>query len=212
MSLVVFQSHLARLATDADFQRAVRREGESALGPGLDARERRRLVAISHDRGTRMTRTMYRGFRLAKLYATVPLLCRALGRYRTSTVLRYFATCRPFTFYFADEGVPFCDFIIASPPVRPMPRLLIDVARYERATLLLGMYAADGRNRVLTIPFAHDPAAVLGWALGRQAAPSPCPSIMHAALRNGEIAWTPRPSRPSPQATRSRKPRRRQAG
>lgn len=166
-------------------------------------------MTVADDPGTRMTRTMYRGFRLAKLYATVPLLCRALGQYRTSTVLRYFATCRPFTFYFADEGVAFCDFIIASPPVRPTPRLLVDVARYERATLLLGMHAADGRDKSLTIPFAHDPAAVLGWALGRQAAPSPCLSIMRAAVHSSAITWTPLPSR---QARWSRKPRPRQAG
>lgn len=197
MSLVVFQAQLARLTTDAEFQRAVRRHGAAALGPGLDGRERRRLLAVAADPGTRMTRTMYRGFRLAKLLATVPLLCRALGRYRTSTVLRYFADCRPFTFYFADEGVAFCDFIIATPPARPSPCMLADVARYERATLLLGMQAADRRNAALTVPFAHDPAAVLGWALGRRAAPPPCPSPMRATVRQGEVTWTPLPVRRS---------------
>lgn len=205
MSLLSFQRCVARLATDADFQRAVRRHGGAALGPGLEAGERARLVALAYDPGTRLTRTMYRGFRLSKLHATVPLLCRVLGRRLTTCVLRYFAECRPFTFYFADEGVAFCDFIIASPPSRPCPRLLQDVARYERAGLLLTMGAADGRSERIAVPFAHDPGAVLAWACGRQRAPRPAPTPMCAWWDGTTVRWQPmrRPRQPSATSQRA---------
>jgi len=189
MSLVVFQSQAALMATDADFQRSVRRHGEAALATGLDKRERWRLLRLANDPGTRMTRTMYRGFRLSKLHATVPLLCRVLGPRLTSCALHYFAACSPFTFYFADEGVAFCDHLIATPPARPCPRLLQDVARYERAVLLLGMRAADGKRSAETVHFAHDPAAVLAWVLGRQRAPPPCPTTMRAIWSDDGIVW-----------------------
>lgn len=189
MSLPRFQAALARLASDADFHRAVRARGEAALGPGLDARERRRLVAAATDPGTRLTRTMYRGFRLAKLLATTPLLCRVLGRRLTGCALRYFASCRPFTFYFGDEGIAFCDFLIADPPPRPSPRLVADVARYERAGLVLGAAAQRERSARLEVRFGHDPAAVLEWALGRRRAPAPRPTVMHAWIQDGEVRW-----------------------
>ena len=163
MSAAVFQSALARLVVDPDFRDGVRERGD--LPDGLSDLERERLLAVSVDRGLDITRTLHVGFRLAKLLAWIPLTCAVLGREtRNREVEEFWKRRLPVSFYYLEEAVAFCDYLLEKGLDVPY---LEEVAAYERASLELRRARPPGEEAApQTVDFRHDPEILLG-ALAR---------------------------------------------
>ena len=71
-----FQEVMARLVVDVPFRERVRSNGADVLNGDLTTLERKRLTAISRDRGLDATRTLYKGFRLSKLFDNIIIYFR----------------------------------------------------------------------------------------------------------------------------------------
>jgi hypothetical protein len=168
MSAAVFQSALARLVVDPDFRNAVRGRGAEALPDGLSDLERERLLAVAVDPGLDITRTLHKGFRLAKLLAWIPLTCAVLGReVRTREVEEFWKRRLPVSFYYLEEAVAFCDYLLERVREGLDISYLEEVAAYERASLELRR--ARPASEVVdsqTVELRHDPEVLLG-ALAR---------------------------------------------
>jgi hypothetical protein len=168
MSAAVFQSALARLVVDPDFRNAVREHGAEALPDGLADLERERLLAVAVDPGLDITRTLHKGFRLAKLLAWIPLTCAVLGReVRTREVEEFWKRRLPVSFYYLEEAVAFCDYLLERVREGLDIPYLEEVASYERASLELRRDRPAGEAvDDQTVELRHDPEALLG-ALAR---------------------------------------------
>jgi hypothetical protein len=168
VSAAVFQSALARLVVDPDFRDGVRGRGAEALPEELSDLERERLLAVAVDRGLDITRTLHVGFRLAKLLAWIPLTCAVLGReVRIREVGEFWKRRLPVSFYYLEEAVAFCDYILDRVGEGLDIPYLEEVAAYERASLELRRARPAGEPVApQTVEFRHDPEALLG-ALAR---------------------------------------------
>jgi hypothetical protein len=168
MSAAVFQSALARLVIDPDFRNGVRGRGAEALPGGLSELERVRLLAVAGDPGLDITHTLHKGFRLAKLLAWIPLTCAVLGReVRTREVGEFWKRRLPVSFYFLEEAVAFCDYLLERVSEGLDIPYLEEVASYERASLELRRARPAGEVAdPQTVEFRHDPEALLA-ALAR---------------------------------------------
>lgn len=194
MSRRAFQTALARLVTDPDFRAEVRAGGVAALAGRLTPLERRRLLAAAADRGMDVTRALHKAFRLGKLLTQLPLTCRLLGTERMACeVERFWKRRPPRSFYFLEEAVAFCDYLLARAPSGPGVEHLEEVVRYERAAKVLKRARAEGlRPDPERVEFRCDPSALLA-ALGRGEAPAgiaPLDCVLEARLtEEGEVAW-----------------------
>jgi hypothetical protein len=167
----VFQATMARLVVDAVFCGRVRSEHELALDGDLTTLERERLVAIASDRGLDATRTLYKGFRLSKLYATLPLTCTLLGDGRLAREIGlYWSACVSVSLYYFEEAFGFCDHLQARLRSGLRVAYLDEVLAYERASLELQRPRRDGDVPApQLVMFRHDPELLLGrLAAGRR--------------------------------------------
>lgn len=197
MSAPAFQSALARLIVDEDFQARVLAGEPGALAGDLTDLERRRLRAVAGDRGLGITRTLHKGFRLGKVLALVPLTCRLLGDDRVAQELRSFWRGRlPTSFYFVEETIDFCDHLLAecrSGGEVAAVDYLPEVVAYERAALELQRSRPDGDEPPpQTVELAHDPATLIGY-LSRGAIPTEVPErrcrLVGRRTAGGELEW-----------------------
>jgi hypothetical protein len=168
VSAAVFQSGLARLVVDPDFRNGVRGRGAEALPEGLSELERERLLAVAVDPGLDITRTLHKGFRLAKLLAWIPRTCAVLGReVRTREVEEFWKRRLPVSFYYLEEAVAFCDYLLERVREGLDVAYLEEVASYERASLELRRARPAGEvAEAQVVELRHDPEALLG-ALAR---------------------------------------------
>jgi hypothetical protein len=154
---------MARLVVDADFRARVRSEREATLSGDLTSLERKRLLVIASDRGLDATRMLYKGFRLSKLYATLPLTCALLGKQRLGReVTLYWAARMSVSLYYFEEAFGFCDHLQAR--LRSGLRIvyLDEVLAYERACLELQRPRRKGDAPAPQfIKFHHDPEILL---------------------------------------------------
>ena len=194
MSRRAFQSALARLVTDPDYRAEVRARGNGALAGRFSPRERRRLLEAAADRGMDVTRTLHKAFRLGKLLTQLPLTCRLLGTERLAPeVERFWRRRPPLSFYFLEEAVAFCDYLLGRDLSALGVEHLEEVVRYERAAKALKRARAEGRRpEPERVEFACDPAALLS-ALNRGEVPSGIPALsctLEARLtEGGEVEW-----------------------
>ena len=194
MSRRAFQTALARLVTDPDYRAGVRARGGAALAGRFSPRERRRLLAAAADPGMDMTRTLHKAFRLGKLLTQLPLTCRLLGTERLAREVERFWKARPpLSFYFLEEAIAFCDYLLERDLSELGVEHLGEVVRYERASKALKRARAEGRRPGLErVEFACDPGALLS-ALHRGETPSGIPPLdctLEAGLtEGGEVEW-----------------------
>lgn len=194
MSRRTFQSAVARLVTDPDYRAGVRARGDAALEGDFSALERRRLLAAASDRGMDMTRTLHKAFRLGKLLTQLPLTCRLLGTERMAReVERFWKVRLPLSFYFLEEAIAFCDYLLAREPSEPEVEHLEEVVRYERAAKVLKKARFEGlRPEPERVEFGCDPGALLG-ALSRGETPGAVDRLactLEARLTDdGEVEW-----------------------
>lgn len=190
MSEASFQSELARLVVDPDFRDGVRESGEAALCKDLSDLERERLVAIAGDPGLDVTRTLHKGFRLAKLLAWVPLTCAVIPRDVLAREIGDFWQQRPpVSFYFLEEAAAFCEYLLERGLEVPY---LAEVAAYERASLELQRARPAGETAPpQVVDFLHDPEVLLA-SLARREVP---PELPERACRlvgvrtEGGVQW-----------------------
>ncbi len=133
------------------------------LGADLTSRERRRLFAVVSDRGLDVTRTLHKSFRLGKLLSTLPLICTALGEERlASEVSRFWRARLPRSFYFLEEALAFCTYLVERRREGLSVPYLEEVLAYERATLELRLASLAGESPApQRVNFYHDPEALL---------------------------------------------------
>jgi hypothetical protein len=193
VSARAFQSALARLALEPEFRDAVQRDGEAALGPGLTELERRRLCGAAGDSGMELTAFLIRSFRLGKILTLLPLTRTLLGSERLAEeAKRFWREHPPTSFYFLEEALSFCDFLLAR---EGRIKYLDEVVGYERTMLELRRVRADGqRPEPQLVRFEHDPVRLLS-ALGAGQRPRGIPEqrcTLRATLHGDrEIDWQP---------------------
>jgi hypothetical protein len=148
----------------------VRESGEAALREDLSELERVRLVAIAKDPGIDVTRTLHKGFRLAKLLAWVPLTCAVIPRDVLAREVGDFWQQRPpVSFYFLEEAAAFCEYVLRRDLEVPY---LAEVAAYERASLELQRARPAGEAAPLqVVDFLHDPEVLLASLARREVPP-----------------------------------------
>jgi hypothetical protein len=163
MSQRSFQAAMARLVVDAKFRDLVRSQADAALNGDLTPLERKRLTAIAHHRGLDATSMLYKGFRLSKLYATLPLTCALLGDERLGREVRlYWAARVSISFYFFEEAFGFCDHLEKRLRSGLRVAYLEEVLAYERASLELQSPRHNGDTPApQLIQFQHDPEILL---------------------------------------------------
>ncbi|HYN22448.1 MAG TPA: hypothetical protein VE078_15925, partial [Thermoanaerobaculia bacterium] len=173
MSESAFQSELARLVVDPDFRDRVRERGEAALREDLSELERVRLVAIAKDPGIDVTRTLHKGFRLAKLLAWVPLTCAVIPRDVLAREVGNFWQQRPpVSFYFLEEAAAFCEYLLERVSSGLDVPYLVEVAAYERASLELQRARPAGEVALpQVVDFLHDPEVLLASLARREVPP-----------------------------------------
>jgi hypothetical protein len=193
VSEAAFQSAFARLVVDPDFRDRVRENGEAALGKDLSALERERLLSIAGDPGLDVTRTLHKGFRLAKLLAWVPLTCAVIPKDVLAREIGEFWQQRPpVSFYFLEEAVAFCEYLLERIRSGLDVPYLAEVAAYERAALELQRARPAGDlPEPQVVDFLHDPEVLLA-SLARSEVP---PELPERACRligvktEGGVEW-----------------------
>jgi hypothetical protein len=159
MSAAGFQSALARLVVDPDFRDAVRERGDDALSHELSGLERERLITVAGHPGLDVTRTLHKGFRLSKLLTWLPLTCSVLDQEELAQeVGEFWRLHLPVTFYYLEEAVAFCGFLLERMDDGPEK----DVVAYERASLELQRARPAGEPVPLqVVHLRHDPQDLL---------------------------------------------------
>lgn len=164
MSQRSFQKAMARLVVDSVFRDRVRSNSKAVLNGDLTSLERKRLEAIAADRGLGATRMLYKGFRLSKLYATVPLTCALLGEQRlTREVNLYWAARASLSLYYFEEAFGFCDHLESRLRAGLTVAYLDEVLAYERGCIELQRPRNKGEKKpsAQVINFVHDPQILL---------------------------------------------------
>ena len=193
MSQRTFQAVLGRLALDPELRERVRSDGEAALGEDLTPLERRRLAGVAGDPGLELTAYLIRSFRLGKLLTLLPLTRTLLGNRRLAEEAQAFWRRQPPTsFYFLEEALAFCDFLLAH---ARRTKYLEEVVSYERTMLELRRVRANGdRPAPQLVRFEHDPVRLLTTlAAGRRPRAVPELRCMMRATLEGErdVQWQP---------------------
>lgn len=185
---------MARLVVDAVFRDAVRSKGDAALTGDLTSLERKRLTAIAVDRGLDATRMLYKGFRLSKLYATLPLTSALLGEKRLGREADlYWAARVSVSLYYFEEAFGFCDHLQARLKAGLRVMYLDEVLAYERASLELQRPRGNGDSPdVYDVEFQHDPEILLN-RLARGKRPRAVPmlkcSVRGHATKDEGVQW-----------------------
>jgi hypothetical protein len=185
---------MARLVVDAVFRDAVRAKGDEALMGELTSLERQRLVAIAVDRGLDATRMLYKGFRLSKLYATLPLTCALLGEKRLGREADvYWASRVSVSLYYFEEAFGFCDHLQERLKAGLRVMYLDEVLGYERASLELQRPRGNGDSPgAYDVEFQHDPEILLN-SLARGKRPRAVPklrcSVRGRATKDEGVEW-----------------------
>lgn len=185
---------MARLVVDSSYQDNVRSNGASALVGDLTVLERKRLAAIAFDRGLGATRMLYKGFRLSKLYATLPLTCALLGKRRLVREVNLFWAARPsISLYYFEEAFGFCDQLKKRLRTGLKVTYLDEVMAYECGCLELRRPRSNNEAPdPQVIEFQHDPDILLN-CLVRGKRPRSVP-LMKSTLvgdlnDDGEVQW-----------------------
>ena len=186
---------MARLVVDMEFRDRVRALGDDSLDGDLTTLERRRLKAIASDRGLDATSTLYKGFRLSKLYAMLPRTCALLGKQRLAREVRlYWAARISVSLYFFAEAFAFCDHLLARLHAGLRVAYLDEVMAYERACLELQRPRgnADDAPAPQFVKFQHDPEILLD-RLSRGRKPRAMPALNCILLgeldENDKVQW-----------------------
>jgi len=172
MTTAAFQSAFVRLVTDQEFRDSVRR---GQIPPGVvDPVEREQLAVVAAQPGIAAMRVVYRGFRLNKILAMLPLTGRLLGEQRLSAELERFWKDQPSgSFYYVEEANRFCDFLWKRIEDGLETPYLRDVVLFEQASLRLQKAAGEGRELMLQIDLNHRPAFLEELYKGRVPAEVP---------------------------------------
>lgn len=196
MSEAAFQSAFARLVTDAAFRDSFRLGGRP--GPAaeeLSEREIRDLTELARSRGLDVMRKLHLGFRLNKLFSTLPLTCRLLGNARMAVEAGRFWQRRPSSsFYFLEEAEAFAGYLQSRLDEGMRVAYLADVLAYESALMALKRprqpYEAVP---AVTVEFRHDPQLLLS-TLQSGGRPRRIPRhrtrLLGSLDESGEVRWT----------------------
>jgi hypothetical protein len=198
MSLGDFQRAMAGLVASGEFRLAVAGGDAQALqGYELDARERRRLVALARQPGLRVGEMIYRLNRALALTRFLPLTLALLGPNLKREIQLFWEAWPQSRLQFEEDVTRFAAFLEArlrsAEAFTPFTsRLVGEVLRYEMALARLGFFcnaeseaggvpapaAARGKPRVRLDPriaavcFARDPERMLRALKERRASSS----------------------------------------
>ena len=190
MSTAAFQAAFVRLVTDLEFREAVR---NGHVPDALDDTERAHLSQLAAQPGIAAMRVVYRGFRLNKVLAMLPLTGRLLGDRALHEALEHYWRDTPSgSFYYFEEAGRFCDHLwerIESGDL-DVP-LLRDVLLFEQASIRLRHAAGEGNELLIQVEFEHHPSFLEDLAQGRPlpALPSSSTAALGAARRTGDVEW-----------------------
>lgn len=195
MSEAAFQSAFVRLVTDAGFRGRFQADGAQAAPDGLTKTEARDLAALANSRGLDVMRKLHLGFRLNKLFSTLPLTCRLLGNRRLAGEAGRFWQARPSSsFYFVEEAEAFIDYLYSRLDEDLRVAYLSDVLAYESALLILKRPRQPGTApAAVTVEFRHDPQQLFP-ALHLGERPRRIPRrrtlLLGSLDERGEVRWT----------------------
>lgn len=162
MSKQSFQTCITRMVTDPQFGDAVSHD-KQALPTCLSELERQRLGAIAGSRGLGITRTLHKGFRLNKILGRTPLCRLLLGQKIMAVELERFWQRRlPTSFYYLQEAIAFCEYLIDRTEEGLRISYLAEVAAFELAELRLRVNSGAPRTRMEIVRFEHNSTALLG--------------------------------------------------
>lgn len=190
MSTAAFQSAFVRLVTDPHFREAVQRgQIPEAVTDGM---ERDQLASLAAQPGIAAIRVVYRGFRLNKILAMLPLTGLLLGERRLSGELELFWKDQPSgSFYYVEEANRFCEFLWTRLDEGLDIPYLRDVLLYEQASLRLQKAVGEGRELLLRIELNYPPAFLEELSEGRlpEDVPPQPTSLLGVAADQKPIRW-----------------------
>lgn len=195
MSEAAFQSAFVRLVTDAGFRGRFRDGGVRKAPGGLTPAEARDLATLAKSPGLDVMRKLHLGFRLNKLFSTLPLTCGLLGNRRLAREADRFWQARPSSsFYFVEEAEAFIDYLYSRLEGGLRVAYLSDVLAYESALLLLKRPRQPGQKPIaVTVQFRHDPQrlfpALQSGELSRRI-PRRRTILLGSLDDRGEVRWT----------------------
>jgi len=196
MSEAAFQSAFVRLVTDVAFRDTLREDAGAGLAAkGLTAVEARNLTELARSPGLEVMRKLHLGFRLNKLFSTLPLSCRLLGNLRLAVEARRFWEARPSSsFYFVEEAEAFIEYLFSRLDEGLRVAYLSDVLTYESSLLVLKRpREPETEAPIVTVEFRHDPQQLLA-ALQAGERPRRIPRqrtlLLGSVDERGEVRWT----------------------
>ncbi|MEM1179204.1 MAG: hypothetical protein AAGM22_12720 [Acidobacteriota bacterium] len=139
MSLHGFQQALSELVLSAELRAQILERGAAALGDfDLDARERRRVVAIAGQPGLDTGVLIHRSFRLSMQTRSLPRTCQLLGDRLSDLIHDYWKKNLPLHYNFAWEASRFAGYLRREQnDGRLVEPLLADVLRMDLAAVAL---------------------------------------------------------------------------
>jgi hypothetical protein len=196
MSEAAFQSAFVRLITDVGFRDMFRAGGAAPIATdGLTQAEARDLAKLANSPGLDVMRKLHLGFRLNKLFSTLPLTCRLLGNQRLAEEAGRFWQARPSSsFYFVEEAEAFIDYLYSRLDEGMRVSYLSDVLAYEAALLILRRpRQPEEEPTAVTVEFRNDPQVLLS-ALQSGERPRRVPRrrtlLLGSLDERGEVRWT----------------------
>ncbi len=196
MSEAAFQSAFVRLVTDVAFRDAFRQGDQASLAAnGLTEGEVRDLSELARSQGLDVMRKLHLGFRLNKLFSTLPLTCRLLGNARMAMEAGRYWQMRPSSsFYFAEEAKAFIEYLHFRLDEGMCVPYLADVLAYESSLLVLKRpREPEEAVPAVTVEFRHDPQLLLS-ALQAGERPRGIPRrrtrLLGSLDERGEARWT----------------------
>jgi len=196
VSEAAFQSAFVRLVTDVSFREAFREgAGAGLAAEGLTEVEARDLTELARSPGLDVMRKLHLGFRLNKLFSTLPLTCRLLGNSRLAGEAGRFWQARPSSsFYFVEEAEAFVEYLFSRLDEGMRVAYLSDVLAYETSLLVLKR-PRQPKEQVpaVTVEFRHDPQQLLA-SLQAGERPHRVPRqrtlLLGSLDERGEVRWT----------------------
>jgi hypothetical protein len=166
MSLAEFQRAFSDLIASPALALGARHHAGNVLsGYDLDARERRRLIAMTRDPAMSINCTLFRVNRLTPLYSVLPLTCRWLGTRLSAQLDAFWAASRDATIQYGPEAWRFGEWLqdqIRAGLLSPGPiedAIQFEVAAFEVRTAPSDLPAdryPHPRKRVVRFKYAPD--------------------------------------------------------